>query len=65
VRLNAAGDAARADDTAEYANIDVPTAIVRGAHHGTLPMSMSYKLCAQICSATLGVVARLHALAAP
>jgi alpha-beta hydrolase superfamily lysophospholipase len=40
---------------AEYANIDVPTAIVCGAHDETLPSSMSYKLRAQIRGATLRV----------
>jgi pimeloyl-ACP methyl ester carboxylesterase len=42
--------------TAQYANIDVPTAIVCGAHDETLPSSMSYKLRAQIRGATLRVL---------
>jgi pimeloyl-ACP methyl ester carboxylesterase len=41
--------------TGQYANIDVPTAIVCGAHDETLPSSMGYKLRAQIDGATLDV----------
>jgi 2-hydroxy-6-oxonona-2,4-dienedioate hydrolase len=41
---------------AEYANIDVPTAIVCGAHDETLPAAMSYKLSAQIRGASLRVL---------
>ena len=40
----------------QYANIDVPVAIAAGAHDETLPVSMSYKLAAQIPGATLQVI---------
>jgi pimeloyl-ACP methyl ester carboxylesterase len=55
-------DAARPDWPAvdklstEYGNIDVPTAILCGAHDETLPASMSYKLSDQIRGATLRVL---------
>jgi pimeloyl-ACP methyl ester carboxylesterase len=40
----------------QYSNIDIPIAIVCGAHDETLPASMSYKLAAQIPGATLEVI---------